>query len=58
MRAYNKKKRSANGLKRGKTRLAKSLLIGLESGAKCAMPSRRTLDTWLKTVRETSYLFG
>lgn len=45
-----KKSTSANGLKRGKTQLAKSCLIGLESGAKPAMPSRHTLDTRLKTV--------
>lgn len=50
-----KKSTSANGLKRGKTQLAKSCLIGLESGAKPAMPSRHTR---LKTVREKSFLFG
>lgn len=53
-----KKSTSANGLKRGKTQLAKSCLIGLESGAKPAMPSWHTLDTRLKTVREKSFLFG
>lgn len=53
-----KKSTSANGLKRGKTQLAKSCLIGLEIGAKPAMPSRHTLDTRLKTVREKSFLFG
>lgn len=53
-----KKSTSANGLKRGKTQLAKSCLIGLESGAKPAMSSRHTLDTRLKTFREKSFLFG
>lgn len=58
MRPHGKKSTSANGLKRGKTQLAKSCLIGLESGAKPAMPSRHTLDTHLKTVREKSFLSG
>ena len=58
MRPHGKKKHVCKWPEARETQLAKSCLIGLESGAKPAMPSRHTLDTRLKTVREKSFLFG